>query len=194
MLKISRLSDYAIVLLTALAGDPREKPSEQRANARALAERTGINMPTVGKLLKLLNGEGIVQSRQGRSGGYFLARPAKEITLAEIIEAIDGPIAMTDCFRPDHDCSMQSDCVVRPHWEAINRGVHALLDATTLADMTRPVKGSTATTQVPVWYERSRGGEVMDADAPSRTSGPSTDSEHEHRRAARPTGHQPSTR
>jgi len=169
MLKISRLSDYAIVLLTALAGDPREKPSEQRANARALAERTGISMPTVGKLLKLLNGEGIVQSRQGRSGGYFLARTAEEITLAEIIEAIDGPIAMTDCFRPDHDCSMQGDCAVRPHWEAINRGVHALLDATTLADMTRPVKDSATSTQVPVWYERARGGEVMDTESPGRT-------------------------
>ncbi|MFO7808762.1 SUF system Fe-S cluster assembly regulator [Guyparkeria sp.] len=169
MLKISRLSDYAIVLLTALAGDPREKPSEQRANARALAERTGINMPTVGKLLKLLNGEDIVQSRQGRSGGYFLARPADEITLAEIIEAIDGPIAMTDCFRPDHDCSLQGDCAVRPHWEAINRGVHDLLDATTLADMTRPVKESAITTQVPVWYERSRDGEVTDAEMAAPT-------------------------
>ncbi|KTG17744.1 MULTISPECIES: SUF system Fe-S cluster assembly regulator [unclassified Guyparkeria] len=163
MLKISRLSDYAIVLLTALAGDPRDEPSAQRANARALAKRTGINMPTVGKLLKLLNGEGIVQSRQGRSGGYFLARPAAEITLAEIIEAIDGPIAMTDCFRPDHDCAMQGDCAVRPHWEAINRGVHALLDATTLAEMTQPVSTDTPATQVPVWYERARSGEVTDA-------------------------------
>ena len=162
MLKISRLSDYAIVLLTALAGDPRDEPSSQRANARALAERTGINMPTVGKLLKLLNGEGIVQSRQGRSGGYFLARPAGRITLAEIIEAIDGPIAMTDCFRPDHDCAMQGDCAVRPHWEAINQGVRALLDATTLADMTRPVKDGAPASQVPVWYERARGGEVTD--------------------------------
>ncbi len=169
MLKISRLSDYAIVLLTALAGDPREKPGDQRANARALAERTGINMPTVGKLLKLLNGEGIVQSRQGRSGGYFLARPAAEITLAEIIEAIDGPIAMTDCFRPDHDCAMKGDCAVRPHWAAINRGVHALLDATTLADMTRSVDDEPIPDRVPVWYERSRGGELMDAGDGSRS-------------------------
>jgi len=172
MLKISRLSDYAIVLLTTLAGDPEEKPSEQRANARALAERTGINMPTVGKLLKLLNGEGIVQSRQGRSGGYFLSRPAAEITLAEIIEAIDGPIAMTDCFRPDHDCSMKSDCAVRPHWEAINRGVHALLDATTLADMTRPVETDAGAAQVPVWYERAQGGPVTDTGSRARRGTP----------------------
>ncbi len=157
MLKISRLSDYAIVLLTALASDSRPDTDPQRANARALAERTGINMPTVGKLLKLLHGQGIVQSRQGRSGGYFLARPADAISLAEIIEAIDGPIAMTDCFRPDHDCAMESDCAVRPHWAAINRGVHALLDATTLADMNRPVKSGPAAQEakVPVWYERS---------------------------------------
>ncbi len=157
MLKISRLSDYAIVLLTALASDSRPDSDPQRANARALAERTGISMPTVGKLLKLLHGQGIVESRQGRSGGYFLARQADAISLAEIIEAIDGPIAMTDCFRPDHDCAMEHDCAVRPHWAAINRGVHALLDATTLADMNRPVESAPAARQanVPVWYERS---------------------------------------
>ncbi|MFN2382314.1 MAG: hypothetical protein ABR561_07175, partial [Guyparkeria sp.] len=79
------------------------------------------------------------------------------------------PIAMTECFRPDHDCSLQGDCAVRPHWEAINRGVHALLDATTLADMSQPVNGAAAATKVPVWYERSRGGEVMDIDGPPRT-------------------------
>ncbi|MGM0517162.1 MAG: SUF system Fe-S cluster assembly regulator [Pseudomonadota bacterium] len=168
MLKISRLSDYAIVLLTALAGDAKSGTGQRRANARALAEETGISMPTVGKLLKLLHGEGIVYSRQGRAGGYFLARPAEAISLAEIIEAIDGPIAMTDCFRPDHDCAMQGDCAVRPHWEAINRGVHALLDATTLADMSRPVaKGETS--QVPVWYERSESGTQI-ADRQERRS------------------------
>jgi len=171
MLKISRLSDYAIVLLTALAGETESGSGQRRANARALAEETGINMPTVGKLLKLLHGEGIVHSRQGRAGGYFLARPAESISLAEIIEAIDGPIAMTDCFRPDHDCAMQGDCAVRPHWEAINRGVHALLDATTLADMSQPVS-SGETSQVPVWYERSASGtQVADRKAKrSRTT------------------------
>jgi FeS assembly SUF system regulator len=155
MLKISRLSDYAIVLLAALASETKSGSAPRRATARALAEETGISMPTVGKLLKLLHGEGMVHSRQGRAGGYFLAQPAEAISLAEIIEAIDGPIAMTDCFREDHDCAMQDDCAVRPHWEAINRGMHALLDAITLADMSRPVaKGETS--QVPIWYERSK--------------------------------------
>ncbi|MFP4639767.1 MAG: SUF system Fe-S cluster assembly regulator [Guyparkeria sp.] len=167
MLKISRLSDYAIVLLTALASDSETEPGQHRANARALAERTGINMPTVGKLLKLLHGQGIVHSRQGRSGGYFLARPAEAISLAEIIEAIDGPIAMTDCFRPDHDCAMEGDCAVRPHWEAINRGVHALLDATSLADMSRPVECPEAPDKVPVWYERSTDGRQVAGKVPS---------------------------
>ncbi|HZJ81311.1 MAG TPA: SUF system Fe-S cluster assembly regulator [Guyparkeria sp.] len=159
MLKISRLSDYAVVLLTALAGDPHDGKFEPlRANTRSLAERTGINLPTAGKLLKLLNGQSIVRSRQGRNGGYFLARPASEITLAQIIEAIDGPIAMTDCFRPDHDCALQEDCAVRPHWGVITQKVYALMDAITLADMARPVTDRPLMAQVPVWHERPRSG------------------------------------
>jgi len=153
MLRISRMSDYAIVLLTTLA----HRDAQSRVNARELAAATGISMPTVGKLLKLLNGQDIVDSRQGRSGGYTLARAPFQISLAEIIEAIDGPIAMTDCFRDDHDCGMQDDCRVRPHWGAINHRIRQVLDQTTLAELTEqpPARAESFHTAVPVWHQRN---------------------------------------
>lgn len=153
MLRISRMSDYAIVLLTTLA----KREHNERLNARQLAQATGINMPTAGKLLKLLNGQHIVDSRQGRSGGYALTRLPGCISLAEIIEAIDGPIAMTDCFRDDHDCGMQEDCTVRPHWGAINHRIRQVLDQTTLAELAEQPQVATqqSHTAVPVWHQRN---------------------------------------
>ncbi len=154
MLKISRMSDYAIVLLTALARD-----EAAQYNARALAECTGLTLPSVGKLLKALTAQGLLISQQGRNGGYRLARNAQSISLADIIEAIDGPIAMTDCFDTSHDCSYEANCAVRPHWQAINQGLHALLDDITLARLIQPVKTEPALA-VPIWFSQSaHGGE-----------------------------------
>ena len=148
MLKISRMSDYAIVLLTALARD-----ENAQLNARALAERTGLSLPSVGKLLKTLSAHGLLISQQGRNGGYRLARDIHRINLAHIIEAIDGPIAMTDCFDASHDCGLETHCAVRPHWQAINHGLHALLDEITLARLIQPAVPVTA---VPVWFSKSQ--------------------------------------
>ena len=145
MLKISRMGDYAIVLLTAMSRACTAKP-DRNCNARDLAVETGLGQPTVGKLLKTLASADLLVSQQGRHGGYHLARDPEQITLAQIIEAVDGPIAMTDCFRPDHDCGMEDSCTIRPHWQMINASVRRLLDATTLADLIMPVG------QVPVWY------------------------------------------
>lgn len=149
MLKISRMSDYAIVLLTALA-----RNESAQYNARALAGCTGLTLPSVGKLLKALTAQGLLISQQGRNGGYRLARNAESISLADIIEAIDGPIAMTDCFDASHDCSFETNCAVRPHWHAINQGLHALLDDMTLARLIQPVKPEPSLA-VPVWFNKS---------------------------------------
>jgi FeS assembly SUF system regulator len=141
MLKISRMSDYAIVLLTAMA---RENATQY--TARALAYDTGLTLPTVGKLLKMLSTGGLLLSQQGRNGGYRLAQPAKDTSLADIIEAIDGPIAMTECFTTDHDCEREASCGLRPHWQAINQSLRKLLGSTSLADLIEPAP------QVPVWF------------------------------------------
>ncbi len=143
MLKISRMSDYAIVLLTAMA-----KLASEQQTARALSDQTGLTLPTVGKLLKMLAANELLCSQQGRHGGYRLARPADKISLADIIESIDGPIAMTECFTIEHDCEREADCGLKPHWKAINDGVRQLLDHTTLAELIEPIP------QVPVWFDR----------------------------------------
>lgn len=149
MLKISRMSDYAIVLLTAMA-----RTDATQYTARVLADDTGLTLPTVGKLLKMLSAGGLLLSQQGRNGGYRLARTASEISLADIIEAIDGPIAMTECFTVDHDCDREANCGLRPHWQAINQSVRQLLDSTSLAALIEPIP------QVPVWFNRRPAGAI----------------------------------
>jgi len=146
MLRISRMSDYSIVLLTALA-----RQTDQPATARQLADRTGLGLPTVGKLLKALTARSLLVSTQGRHGGYRLARDAREITLADIIEAVDGPIAMTDCFRADQECGYEGACTARPHWQAINNALRTMLSGTTLSDLGGPVAA------VPIWHPRGTG-------------------------------------
>lgn len=143
MLKISRMSDYAIVLLTAMV-----KTDVPQYTARSLAKETGLGLHTVGKLLKMLCAADLLSSQQGRKGGYRLACPAEEISLATIIEAIDGPIALTACYTVDHDCDREANCGLRPHWQAINQSVRRLLDSTSLASLVEPVP------QVPVWFHQ----------------------------------------
>ncbi|MFP4272584.1 MAG: SUF system Fe-S cluster assembly regulator [Halothiobacillaceae bacterium] len=144
MLRISRMSDYSIVLLTTLATQ-----DDRPETARALAARTGLGLATVGKLLKALAQQGLLESIQGRHGGYRLARAAEQISLAQIIEAVDGPIAVTDCDRTDADCDRQSSCNTRAHWQLINQAIRQMLTRTTLADMCR------APEAVPVWHDNS---------------------------------------
>ncbi|MGC9457463.1 MAG: SUF system Fe-S cluster assembly regulator [Halothiobacillaceae bacterium] len=155
MLRISRMSDYSIVLLTDLACQ-----SGQPVTARELAGRTGLGLATVGKLLKSLAQQGLLESIQGRHGGYRLAHEPGEISLAQIIEAVDGPIAMTDCDRTDADCDRQSSCTTRAHWQVINQAIRRLLTRTSLADMCR------APEFVPVWHETAgtRTGQIHEND------------------------------
>lgn len=133
MLRIGRLTDYAIVLATRLA--ERDGAS---ATAGDLAKLTGIPQPTVAKLLKTLTANGLLRSIQGRRGGYVLARPPAVIGLTEIIEAIEGRIALTECHRAGGDCLIQRHCRVHGHWRVINRALRDALQAIRLADLLAP--------------------------------------------------------
>ena len=130
MLTLSRLSDYAIVLMTFLA--TRE---QYRASARTLAEGTRIPLPTVVKLLKLLSAGGALQSIRGRGGGYRLERTPSDLSVSEIIESIEGPIALTQCNRKTGGCHIENGCQVRGHWLLINRAFRQSLANIKLADL-----------------------------------------------------------
>jgi FeS assembly SUF system regulator len=140
MLRISKLSDYAIVLLCEIA----RAENGQGTAARQLALSTRIALPTVIKLLKLLKDHGVLLSMQGRHGGYRLARPPAMTNLAAIIEAVEGPIALTECMTEGLDCQIHRNCNTRPHWIHINKAFRQALSGVTLSDLT------TGTLPVPV--------------------------------------------
>jgi FeS assembly SUF system regulator len=133
MLRVTRLTDYATVVLTVLAADAGAVLS-----AAGLAERAGLEAPTVAKVLKPLAQAGLVQPFRGANGGYRLARPAAEISLVEIVEAMEGPLAMTECSVHDGHCGIAHSCGARANWRRINDVVADALRRVSLADMTRP--------------------------------------------------------
>jgi FeS assembly SUF system regulator len=122
MLRISKLTDYATVILAALS----ERP-EALHSAPELAERTGIGLPTVSKLLKELQRATLVRSTRGARGGYQLARPAHEISAAEIIDAVEGPVALTECASDHGRCDLESSCSVGHSWQQVSLAIrHSL--------------------------------------------------------------------
>ena len=131
MLTLSKLSDYALVLMTFLA-----TRDGCRASARTLAEGTRIPMPTVVKLLKLLAAGGTLRSIQGRSGGYRLGRAPSEVSVREIIETVEGPIALTECNRDAGNCVIEDSCQVQHHWLMINGALRHSLGNISLEDLT----------------------------------------------------------
>jgi FeS assembly SUF system regulator len=133
MLRISKLTDYGVVLLSHMARD------EQAVhNARDLAAASALPLPTVSKVLKTLGRAGLLRSHRGALGGFSLARPAERISVAEIISAIEGPIALTDCSGSCRGvCELEAACVVRSNWRKINLVVHDALQALSLFDMAR---------------------------------------------------------
>ncbi|HET8539786.1 MAG TPA: SUF system Fe-S cluster assembly regulator [Anaeromyxobacter sp.] len=120
---MSRLTDYAILILAHLARSPGT------LTAHELAARSRVPLPTVSKLAKELSKAGLVISHRGRNGGYGLARPAEQISVAEIVEALEGPIALTECARPDGkvDCDIEDTCVARATWDPVSRAIEAAL-------------------------------------------------------------------
>ena len=130
MLRVSKLTDYATVVMTCLAGD-----GDGVVSAQALAERARLEVPTVSKLLKQLAQAGLVASTRGINGGYRLARAAERITIADIVTAMEGPIGMTECSAHAGLCDHEPHCGVRVNWQRINHAIANALANVTLADM-----------------------------------------------------------
>ncbi len=107
-----------------------------RTSAAELADETGIPVPTAQKLVSLLTRAGLLTSVRGQGGGIKLARPSAAISLADIIEAVEGPIAMTACVESGrHDCALEGSCSVQPHWGVVNNAVRSALGDVTLASL-----------------------------------------------------------
>lgn len=133
MLRISKLTDYGVVLSTHLAGlkEPKSVPQ--------LADETGLPEPTIAKVLKTLSKADVVVSRRGANGGYALARAPHAISIVEVISALEGPIAVTECTDDSEDasCAHETHCAVRGNWQRINEAVLGALRGITLDEMAR---------------------------------------------------------
>jgi FeS assembly SUF system regulator len=134
MLRISKLTDYATVILSQMA-----KESGLTHSAMGLAEATGIALPTVSKVLKILVNANILVSTRGIKGGYALARSADKISVADVISALEGPIAVTECSISHESCEQAAGCGISGNWGLINLAIRSALEAITLADMIKPV-------------------------------------------------------
>ena len=133
MIILSKLADYGVIVATHLATHP-----DRQTTAAAVAVATRLPQATVAKLLKALAHAGLVVATRGAAGGYRVARTATEISVAEVVAAIDGDIGMTQCSVHVDDCERTTYCPTRPHWAAINRAVGTALAAVTLDDMISP--------------------------------------------------------
>ena len=130
MLKLSKMTDYAAVLMAHIARTP-----DQLFTATDIAEQVQIPKPTVSKALKMLQKSGLLVSHRGAQGGYGLSRPPKQITASDIIVAIEGPFAMTDCSQEDALCDLQDTCGVADNWQRVSLAMHQLLQSITLVQL-----------------------------------------------------------
>jgi FeS assembly SUF system regulator len=134
MLRLSKLTDYAVVVLTRLEGADGGVQA-----APDLAAATGIAEPTVAKVLKILANAGLVEGLRGARGGYRLTRPIAAMPLTEVIAAIDGPIALTACVDSAVGlCEAEGICPVRGRWDPVNRAIRDALSGITIADLAPP--------------------------------------------------------
>ena len=133
-MRLSHLADYAVVLMTAAA----RREAGARLSATELSGETGVPLPTTQKLMGQLAASGLLTSARGASGGFALARPAAEISLADIVEAVEGPIALTMCSDGvNHDCILDAHCRVKPHMGVVGNAVRGALGAVSLTELAR---------------------------------------------------------
>ncbi|HWJ37352.1 MAG TPA: Rrf2 family transcriptional regulator [Sphingomicrobium sp.] len=130
-MRLSHLADYAVVLMTAAA----RRPAGARLTATELSLETGVPLPTAQKLMGQLAGCGLLRSVRGASGGFSLAKAAREISLADIVEAVEGPIAMTVCSEGRTDCALDAHCRVKPHMGVVGNAVRGALGAVSLTEL-----------------------------------------------------------
>lgn len=131
MFRLNRLTDYGVVILSWM-----DRRRGELMTSPQLAQDTGIPQPTVAKILNMLAHENILQSQRGVAGGYALTRPADQVHMAEVVQALEGPIALTACVEGSgSDCDVESLCPMRGNWNKVNRAIYAALCGVTLADM-----------------------------------------------------------
>ena len=134
MLRVSKLADYGTVVMAAMAREP-----ERVHSAADVALRSGVAAPTVSKVLKTLARNGLVISSRGAHGGYRLRGAPADISIAEIVGAMDGPIGMTECSSTRGLCLQEAACNVRANWQTINQLVLETLSRVTLEQMAKPI-------------------------------------------------------
>jgi len=132
-MRLSHLADYAVVLMTAAA----RRPPGARLSATELSADTGVPLPTTQKLMGQLAGCGLLSSVRGAGGGFALARPASAISLADVVEAVEGPIAMSACSDGKFDCALDAHCRVKPHMGVVGHAVRGALGAVSLTELAR---------------------------------------------------------
>ncbi len=139
-MKVSTRGDYACRALVSLSLQGETSPP---TSVRDIADRTGLPQPYLEQILLALKGAGLVRSKRGVGGGYVLARPAEEITLAQIVSAVDGPIVLGDFGEPHQNgaCDHEGQCVLLAIWADVGAQMRRLLDATTLADVVAITRG-----------------------------------------------------
>jgi len=138
VIRLSRLADYGVVLACQMAAN-----ADRCHNAFDLAAATGLPAPTVSKLLAALARAGVLMSQRGAKGGYRLARAPEAITAADIVSAVDGPIALTVCIEHGAGaCDVESLCPTRSGWHRINDAVRDAMKSVSLADLAFPVPAS----------------------------------------------------
>jgi len=131
MIRLNRLTDYAVVMLAHMG---REIGSVH--TAAQMAQESGVPAPTVAKLMKQLAAAGVLVSHRGAAGGYSLERSPAHVSVAEIVEALEGPISLTACVDGAHGaCEVESLCLMRGNWDRVNTAIRAALEAVSLADM-----------------------------------------------------------
>jgi len=132
-MRLSHLADYAVVLMTAAA----RRPAGARLSATELSAETGVPLPTTQKLMGQLAGCGLLSSVRGAGGGFALSRPAAAISLADVVEAVEGPIAMSACSDGKFDCALDAHCRVKPHMGVVGNAVRGALGAVSLTELAR---------------------------------------------------------
>ena len=136
-MRLTHLADYAVVMMTAAA----RREASSRLSATELSEETGVPLPTAQKLMQRLAAHGLLIGQRGAGGGYALARPVAEISLADIVEAVEGPIALTQCADGvNHDCVLDAHCRVKPHMGIVGEAVREALGSVSLEHLSAPAK------------------------------------------------------
>ncbi len=145
MLRISKLTDYAIILLGQMAKAP-----QATYTVNDLAQTAGVAAPTVSKVMKALARAEVLTSTRGSRGGYQLCAAPERITVASIIRALEGPIALTECSLEHAHCEQSSSCDIRSNWSVLNRAMQAALEAVSLADMATPMTQAPDSFSIPL--------------------------------------------